>query len=120
MATKAGTTPQNVDHRGKKIYDLKSKEARDILAKQKVQGYTPDFGYVEKADYLDLYIPVPEVRVLLRAACPFHVLTEIHGLIVCFAAAEADFIWPRCKIFVIVSGMRHFLFAKWLARALEV
>ncbi|CAM9882373.1 unnamed protein product [Ectocarpus fasciculatus] len=59
MSAKASTTPKNTDHRGKKIYDLKSKEAREIMAKQKVQGYTPDFGYVEKADYLDLYIPVP-------------------------------------------------------------
>lgn len=61
MSAKASTTPENTDHRGKKIYDLKSKEAREIMAKQKVQGYTPDFGYVERAKYLDLYIPVPAV-----------------------------------------------------------
>ncbi|CAB1113521.1 unnamed protein product [Ectocarpus sp. CCAP 1310/34] len=59
MSAKASTTPENTDHRGKKIYDLESKEAREIMAKQKVQGYTPDFGYVERANYLDLYIPVP-------------------------------------------------------------
>lgn len=63
MATKASTTPPNTDHRGKKIYDLKSNEAREIMAQQKMQGYTPDFGYVEKMDSLDLYIPVPEVSV---------------------------------------------------------
>ena len=61
MATKAAAAPPNTDHRGKKIYDLKSKEARDIMAKQKMQGYTPDFAYVERLGYLDLYIPVPEV-----------------------------------------------------------
>lgn len=65
MATKAATAPPNTDHRGKKIYDLKSKEAREIMAKQKVQGYTPDFAYVERVGYLDLYIPVPEVRRVL-------------------------------------------------------
>lgn len=56
------SAPENMDHRGKKIYDVKSEEAQKILAQQKVQGYTRDFGYVEKAKYLDLYIPVPKVR----------------------------------------------------------
>lgn len=74
MAAKAGTTPPNTDHRGKKIYDLKSDEAREIMAKQKMQGYTADFGYVEKIDSFDLYIPVPEVR---RA--PWSVVTMYSG-----------------------------------------
>lgn len=63
MATKAATAAPNTDHRGKKIFDLKSKEAREIMAKQKLQGYTPEFSYVERVAYLDLYIPVPKVRV---------------------------------------------------------
>ncbi len=69
MATKAAAAPPNTDHRGKKIYDLKSKEARDIMAKQKVQGYTPDFDYVERVGYLDLYIPVPEVGAMPCHPC---------------------------------------------------
>lgn len=58
---KEKTTPEDRDHRNKKVYDVNSDEAREIMAKQKVQGYTSDFGYIEKMNYLDLYIPVPKV-----------------------------------------------------------
>ena len=58
---KEKTTPEDRDHRNKKVYDVNSDEAREIMAKQKVQGYTSDFGYIEKMNYLDLYIPVPTV-----------------------------------------------------------
>lgn len=58
---KEKTTPEDRDHRNKKVYDVNSDEARKIMAKQKVQGYTRDFGYIEKTNYLDLYIPVPKV-----------------------------------------------------------
>lgn len=51
----------STDATGRKIYDINSKEAREILAQQKVQGFTRDFGYIERASYLDLYIPVPKV-----------------------------------------------------------
>lgn len=61
MKTQENTTPEDRDHRNRKIYDVKSEEARKILAKQKVQGYTRDFGYVERVNYFDLYIPVPQV-----------------------------------------------------------
>lgn len=60
---KEKTTPEDRDHRNKKVYDVNSDEARKIMAKQKVQGYTRDFGYIEKINYLDLYIPVPKVGV---------------------------------------------------------
>jgi len=87
MATKAAAAPPNTDHRGKKIYDLKSKEARDIMAKQKVQGYTPDFGYVERVGYLDLYIPVPEVcamqcHAMPCHAMPCHAMSAVNGALV--------------------------------------
>lgn len=65
MAAKAAAAPANTDHRGKKIFDLQSEEAREIVAKQKMQGYTPEFSYVERAGYFDIYIPVPAVCVCL-------------------------------------------------------
>lgn len=89
MATKAATAPPNTDHRGKKIYDLKSKEAREIMAKQKVQGYTPDFSYVERVGYLDLYIPVPEVLVSCLSACMS--LRSLQRLNSLFGKADALF-----------------------------
>lgn len=61
LEMKEKTTPKDRDHRNKKVYDVNSDEARKIMAKQKVQGYTRDFGYIEKLNYLDLYIPVPKV-----------------------------------------------------------
>lgn len=61
VATKDKTTAEDRDHRNKKVYDVNSDEAREIMAKQKVQGYTRDFAYIEKINYLDLYIPVPKV-----------------------------------------------------------
>lgn len=46
----------------KRIYDLQSEEARKIMANQMVQGYAHGFGYIERASYLELYVPVPKVR----------------------------------------------------------
>lgn len=53
--------PDGKDHRNKKIYDVNSDEARKIMAGQKVQGYTPSFGYIEKTNLFELFIPVPKV-----------------------------------------------------------
>lgn len=62
VAEKSKASPDGLtDATGRKIYDVDSEEARQILAKQKVQGFTRNFGYVERATYLDLYIPVPKV-----------------------------------------------------------
>lgn len=62
VAAKSKASPDGLtDDTGRKIYDVKSKEAQQILAKQKVQGFTRNFGYVERTGYLDLYIPVPKV-----------------------------------------------------------
>lgn len=58
---KESAMPDGIDHRNKKIYDVNSNEARKILAGQKVQGYTPSFGYIEKSNLFELYIPVPKV-----------------------------------------------------------
>lgn len=55
-----GAEGEKRDATNRKIYDVNSEEARKILSKQKVQGYTNDFGYIEKANFLDLYIPVPK------------------------------------------------------------
>lgn len=49
------------DATNRKIYDVNSEEARKILSKQRIQGYTNDFGYIEKSTCFDLYIPVPKV-----------------------------------------------------------
>lgn len=67
---KESAMPKGKDHRNKKIYDVNSDEARKIMAGQKVQGYTPSFGYIEKAKLLELYIPVPNVSLcVICEAC---------------------------------------------------
>ncbi|CAM9649035.1 unnamed protein product [Choristocarpus tenellus] len=53
---------KKVDERGTakdSMLDLDSDEARAMMARQTVQGYTDTFGYMEKSGCFDIYLPVP-------------------------------------------------------------